>query len=95
MGSLELLNAVVKRAARGSACRGRLATTEGTTTCRAVKGKDGGLNYPKGRIMKTRGYRSSMSYQLMAKLVGANALRSAGSGIATRTDDYCFYRGGC
>ena len=85
MGSLELLNAVVKRAARCGASRGRLATKEGTTTRRAVKG-----DYPKGRIQKTRGYRSSMSFQIMAKLVGANALRRAGSGIATRTAERLF-----
>ena len=42
MGSLELLNAVVKRAARCGASRGRLATKEGNTTRRAVKG-----DYPK------------------------------------------------
>ena len=90
MGSLELLNAVVKRAARSSASRGRLATTEGTTTCRGVKGKAGGVNYPKGRILKTRGYRSSMSFQIMAKLIGANTLRRKQEGIATRTAERLF-----
>ena len=91
MGSLELLNAVVKRAAKNSACRGRLATTEGTTTRRPIKGAD----YPKGRIQKTRGYRSSMTLQIMAKLVGANTLRRAGTGIATRTAERLFGGASC
>ena len=90
MGSLELLNAVVKRVARAGASRGRLVTTSGTTTRRPIKGKDGALDYSKGRVMKTRGYRSSMSYQILARLLAANARRRDGSGIATRTAERLF-----
>ena len=36
-------------------------------------------------MQKTRGYRTSMSFQIMAKLLATNELRRSGEGIATRT----------
>ena len=36
-----------------------------------------------------------MSYQIMAKLIGANTLRRAGSGIATRTAERLFGGASC